>query len=51
MNPRPGAPPPTWATHLSSLTAIKQAQSRSTGPCSDKGDGDPNQDPDPPATP
>ncbi len=30
------------------LTAAKEALSRSAGPRSDKGDGDPNQDPDPP---
>ncbi len=31
------------------LTAAKEALERSAGPRSDKGDGDPNQDPDPPA--
>lgn len=31
------------------LTAAKEALARSAGPRSDKGDGDPNQDPDPPA--
>ena len=31
------------------LTAAKEALARPAGPRSDKGDGDPNQDPDPPA--